>query len=84
MHIPKPSSKHPLFNCGNYNCPICAKAYSQIKVKKSIIKENFSTEGIAPFVGRYGYPSINIGLLAPPDEKDDTWLYMIPNCFLIR
>jgi DNA repair protein NreA len=80
MHLPKYNPKnHPLFNCGSYNCPICAKAYSQIKIKQQIVKENFSTEGVAPFVGRYGYPSINIGILAPPEENKETWLYDAPN-----
>ena len=61
MHLPKYSTKkHPLFNCGSINCPICAKAYSQIRIKNRIAKANFATEGVAPFVGRYGYPSINI------------------------
>ncbi len=79
MHLPKYDSKnHPLFNCGNINCPICAKAYSQIKVKTTITKENFSTEGVAPFIGRYGYPEINIGILAPPEETEETWIYDTP------
>lgn len=79
MHLPKYDPKnHPLFNCGNINCPICAKAYSQIKIKNLIVKENFSTEGIAPFIGRYGYPEINIGILAPPEETNETWLYDAP------
>jgi DNA repair protein NreA len=84
MHIPKPSEKHPLFNCGKYDCAICAKAYSQIKVKNQIVKENFSTEGVAPFIGRYGYPSINIGILAPPEETDETWLYDAPNYWAVH
>lgn len=85
MHLPKYSIKnHPLFNCGNYNCPICAKAYSQIKIKNRIIKENFSTEGVAPFIGRYGYPSVNIGILAPPEETDDTWLYDAPKYWAVN
>mgnify|MGYP001560881745 FL=1 len=79
MHLPKYDPKnHPLFNCGNYNCPICAKAYSQIKIKNLIAKENFSTEGVAPFIGRYGYPEINMGILAPPEETQETWLYDAP------
>jgi hypothetical protein len=84
MHLPKSSAKHPLFNCGNFNCPVCAKAYSQIKVKKRIVKENFTTEGVAPFVGRYGYPSINIGILAPPEEKEDSWLYDAPKYWAVN
>ena len=85
MQLPKQNPKnHPLFNCGKINCPICAKAYSQIRIKNRIIKENFSTEGVAPFIGRYGYPSINIGLLAPPEEKDDTWLYDAPKYWAVN
>jgi len=79
MHLPKYSAKnHPLFNCGNINCPICAKAYSQIRIKKQIVRENFSTDGIAPFVGRYGYPAVNVGILTPPAEEKDSWLYDAP------
>ena len=79
MHISKPSAKkHPLFNCGNFNCPICAKAYSQFRIKSMIVKENFSTDAIAPFVGRYNYPDINVGILAPPEQEEDSWLYDAP------
>ncbi|MBI2135225.1 hypothetical protein HYU09_04485 [Candidatus Woesearchaeota archaeon] len=79
MHIPKYTAKnHPLFNCGNPNCAICAKAYSHIRIKKRIVREDFSTDAVAPFVGRYGYPNINIGILAPPDEQEDSWLYDAP------
>ena len=79
MKLSKYDAKnHPLFNCGNANCAICAKAYSQIRVKKSIMKENFSTEAVAPFIGRYGYPAINVGILAPPEEDEEAWLYDAP------
>lgn len=72
------AKNHPLFNCGNRNCPICAKAYSQIRIKKRIVKENFSTEGVAPFIGHYGYPNLNVGILAPPEENEESWLYDAP------
>ncbi|MBI2651196.1 hypothetical protein HYX01_01890 [Candidatus Woesearchaeota archaeon] len=79
MQLPKYTVKnHPLFNCGNVNCPICAKAYSMLKVKKIIAKENFSSDSVAPFVGRYNYPNINIGILTTPEEKEDAWLYDAP------
>ena len=85
MHLSKSSSKnHPLFNCGNYNCSICAKAYSQIKIKNKITKENFVTETVSPFIGRYGYPEINIGILAPPEETQDTWLYDAPKYWAVH
>ncbi len=79
MHLPKYSTKnHPLFNCGNANCPICAKAYSQLKIKKMPLKESFSSQAVAPFIGRFGYPHINIGVLAPPMSEEDTWMYDAP------
>jgi len=85
MQLPKQNPKnHPLFNCGKANCPICAKAYSQIRIKNRIVKDNFSTEGVAPFIGQYGYPSINVGLLAPPEEKEDSWLYDAPKYWAVN
>ena len=79
MQLSKYNPKnHPLFNCGNINCPICAKAYSQFRIKSMIVKENFSTDAIAPFVGRYNYPDINVGILAPPEQEEDSWLYDAP------
>ncbi|MBR9698859.1 hypothetical protein GOV09_00175 [Candidatus Woesearchaeota archaeon] len=71
-------AKHPLFNCGKRDCPICAKAYSRLRIKERITKESFSTDAVAPFIGRYGYPEVNIGLLAPPEEDKEAWLYDAP------
>ncbi len=72
--------KHPFFNCGNPDCAICSKAYSFLKIKNKIttLKENFSTASIAPFVGRFSYPNINVGILAPPQPEEDAWLYDAP------
>ena len=74
------SKNHPFFNCGNPNCPLCSKAYSFLKIKNKItkIKENFSTDAISPFVGRYNYPNINIGILTPPEHEEESWLYDAP------
>lgn len=37
--------------------------------------------GKAPtiFVGEYGYPKVSVGILSPPERKDDAWLYDAPN-----
>jgi len=81
MNLPKLNSKtHPFFNCGNPNCPICSKAYSFLKIKNRItkIKENFSTDSVSPFVGRYNYPNINVGILTPPEHEENSWLYDAP------
>ena len=81
MKLPPLNTKdHPFFNCGNPNCPICSKAYSFLKIKNKIIKlkENFSTDAVSPFVGRFDYPNINIGMLTPPEHEEDSWLYDAP------
>ena len=87
MKLPSLQSKnHPLFNCGNPNCPICSKAYSFLKIKNKIakIKENFSTDGITPFVGRFNYPNINVGILTPPGHEKDSWLYDAPKQWSLK
>jgi len=78
--LPLNTKGHPFFNCGNPNCPICSKAYSFIKIKNKItkLKENFSTDAISPFVGRFSYPNINVGILTPPEHEQESWLYDAP------
>lgn len=64
--------------CGRSFCPIYAKAESLFRVQKHLGKEDFFGSSPAPFVGRYGYPDINVGILSPPEIKDDAWLYDSP------
>ena len=83
MKLPS-TKKHPLFNCGNPNCAICNKAYSRLKVQNKIIKKDFSSDAVSAFVGRFNYPNINVGILAPPDEADDSWLYDAPKYWAVH
>jgi hypothetical protein len=64
--------------CGRSFCPIYAKAESMFKVKDRLDKEDFFGASPAPFIGRYGYPRINVGILVPPEVKDDAWQYDAP------
>src|SRR3989344_8940261 len=41
------------------------------------VKEKFFGSSPAPFVGRYGYPQVNVGILAP-QEIEDAWLHDAP------
>ncbi len=80
-----PSIKnHPLFNCGNPNCALCNKAYSRLRVEKKIIKKDFSTDTVSPFVSRFNYPNLNVGILAPPEETEDSWLYDAPKYWAVN
>ena len=48
------------------------------KVSSKPIKEDFFGSSPAPFVGRYGYPEINVGIMTPPEQREDAWLFDAP------
>lgn len=58
--------------CGLDHCPILTKknALSRVKSKLKDIKEDFSTKTNSVFVGRIGYPRINLGLLTPVEDPN--------------
>lgn len=61
--------------CGKDSCPILVKFYSQNRTRPLIDK--LTLEGSSPpdlFVGRMGYPYVNIGPLIPPLTGDTTLL----------
>jgi DNA repair protein NreA len=64
-------------SCGHNYCPI----YSKIQFFKTnkLQKEHFLGTAPSVFVGRYGYPQVNVGILAPPDTiEDEAELYDSP------
>ncbi len=68
----------PLGACGKGKCPICARNNAIFKLRDKLEKEEFTSDAVAPFVGKFGYPNINVGILAPPEQSDDAWLYDSP------
>ncbi|MFH2027978.1 MAG: hypothetical protein ABIJ08_02480 [Nanoarchaeota archaeon] len=81
MNIPclKCKGSNPMKNCGRTFCPITAKANAGIRVKNSLPSDNFSGSSPAPFVGHNSYPNLNVGILSPPEQREDAWLYDAPN-----
>ncbi|MFC1647925.1 hypothetical protein ACFL1B_00545 [Nanoarchaeota archaeon] len=66
-------------SCGNQYCPILSKMSFEHRVKFDPKKDYF---GDAPnvFVGRYGYPSVNVGLLSTEHyEHNDEPLFWSKN-----
>lgn len=59
-------------------CPVCARKTTLFKIKESVDKDYFFGDSLTPFVGRYGYPSVNVGLLSVPEQKDESWLHDAP------
>jgi len=78
MNIPCVKCKGVDRLCGRAFCPIYAKAESLFKVEKNLGKENFFGASPAPFIGRFDYPNVNVGILSPPEIKEDVWLYDSP------
>ncbi len=81
---PKRHVFDPLGDCGKGRCPVCARNNAAMKVNSSLKSTNFQSEGVAPFVGRFGYPNINVGILAPPQQQEEAWLFDSPKYWAHR
>jgi len=68
----------PFKTCGKSNCPVCMKSIAAFKIKPFLKKESFYGSSPAPFVGRFGYPDVNVGILSPPEKTEDVWIYDAP------
>lgn len=40
-----------------------------------ISSKDFAGTSPSVFVGRFGYPNISVGILSPPERREDAWLY---------
>lgn len=57
--------------CGRLFCPIIAKNNAMFKIKEGV-KSDFSGGAPSVFVGRVGYPYLNVGILAPPGVQESS------------
>jgi hypothetical protein len=64
--------------CGRDFCPIYTKAEYMFKVDNKLTKEDFFGSSPAPFVGRFEYPNVNVGILSPPEQVENSWEYDAP------
>ena len=58
-------------NCGRTYCPIIAKYEGVKKANKESAKKDYQGPAPAPFVGHYGYPNVNVGLLSITQPTPD-------------
>ena len=56
--------------CGRRLCPHILKAEAMFRLRPKLPGTDFHSSSPAPFVGRHGYPEVNVGILAPPDAED--------------
>lgn len=80
MNIPciKCKGSDPMHACGRSFCPIVAKSQAMFKVKPNIDKESFSGSSPNVFIGHNFYPNLYVGILSPPERKEDAWVYDAP------
>jgi DNA repair protein NreA len=48
------------------------KLFENVDLRKS---EFFSNSPPSVFIGRFGYPNVNVGILTPPEKVEDSWMY---------
>lgn len=53
--------------------PAMMKAQAFAAVKPLITSEEFAGSAPAPFVGRFGYPHVQVGILSPPRIDERAW-----------
>lgn len=75
---------HPFRTCDNFNCPVCVRSIARFKVKPRLNREQFFGNSPAPFIGRFGYPFVKVGVLSPPEATEDAWLYDAPRFWSAR
>ncbi|MBW3018672.1 hypothetical protein KY329_00610 [Candidatus Woesearchaeota archaeon] len=53
-------------------------ASALVKARPLVGKEDFSGSAPTPFIGRIGYPNINIGIMSLTQREDNAWEYDAP------
>jgi len=46
--------------------------------KQQELKADFQGTSPTPFVGRFGYPNISVGIMALPEKRNDAWMFDSP------
>ncbi len=66
------------YSCRDPGCPIKG-SFAKLHRSKEMSSSDFSSSSYSVFVGRYGYPKVNVGLLAPPARIDESWVCDAPS-----
>lgn len=64
--------------CGRTMCAHHAKLNSLARAKASHEKTEFTGKTPTPFIGHFGYPNVNVGLLTPPENTRHPWKFDAP------
>ena len=69
---------------GRQFCAILAKSNAMFKVRDDLTKSEFTGSSPSPFVGHYGYPYLNVGVLSTPHIVDEVWEYDAPRYWAVN
>lgn len=61
---------------GESLCVTCL--HSLVSFRNTRMKDHFFGDAPAPFIGRYGYPYVNVGVLSPGVSEENSWQYDSP------
>lgn len=70
---------HDSRKCKIQNCPICAREKAIFNIRSQGLKEDFEGSTPTPFVGRVGYPRVNVGLMSLTSLSENAWKHDAPN-----
>ena len=71
------SCKHKQYESLGF-CPICQHSRAMSQVKAKLPKQEFFGSAPTVFVGRFGYPNVNVGIMAPPEIDENAWILDAP------
>jgi len=53
-------------------------SYAYIWKQQRFLKESFQGDAVTPFIGRYGYPTINVGIMSAFEDETNTYHFDDP------
>src|SRR3989338_6341323 len=65
-------------------CQKHAKQENVLNLKNQLSDKDFHSSSGSVFVGRFNYPNINVGILAPPVLSENNWLHDAPDYWSSR
>ena len=73
-----PTQHFPYRTCTQVSCPLCTRGKALFQVKPFLKNQEFEASSPAPFVGHYGYPKVNVGVLSPAMPTEEAWKFDAP------
>jgi len=60
--------------CGKSECPLLVRYYSLLRAQKKLKRDVYGSSPPGVFVGRFGYPKVNVGPLIPPEIGETEYM----------